>query len=154
MKLKSADGYEIHIDKAHMQQHQTVLPLLEEVIPNLTIGEQKVLKTEIDMGRVVGVTDCVPTTQWDDIVFAQRVGRPGKTRFTTNRKQPECNHITVVIRRFGEKIKLLTAYIGRVAEREPFDPSIRSGAELMRSKHFWDNHALVWGSQEVVSEPD
>lgn len=149
MKLKSADGVEIIIDMEHMQVHANVLSLLDEVIPNLTVGHQAFIKTDIDMGRVVGVTDCVETTKWDDIVFAKRTGRPGKTRFVKNRERPECNHVTVVMKRVGNKLKLLTAFIGRLAEREPFDMSIRSDAEYARSKSFWDKHALVWGSQEV-----
>lgn len=151
MKLKTADGVEVKIDSEHMRQHASVLPLLKEIIPNMTLADKGgFIKTSIDMGRVVGVCDCVPTTQYDEIVYAQRVGRPGKTRFVKNRKPQPCSHVAVVLKRVGDKFKLLTGFIGQVAEREPFDPSIRSDVDYMKAKHFWDNHALVWGTQEVV----
>lgn len=150
MKLKSADGVVVEINLDHMSQHASVLPLLEEIIPNMKIAGTGFIKTSIDMGRVVGVTDCVPTTQYDEIVYAKRVGRPGKTRFVKNRKPQPSSHVAVVIKRFGNTFKLLTSFIGQCAEKEPFDKSIRTDEEFMQSKHFWDNHALVWGTQEVV----
>lgn len=149
MKLKSADGFDVKVDLNHMAQHKSVLPLLEEIIPNMTMGDQKLIKTSVDMGRVVGVTDCVETTQYDEIRFATRKGRPGKTRFAVGRKRPECSHVTVIIKRIGDSFKLLTGFIGMAAEKEPFDPSIRTNEDYMKAKHFWDRHALVWGSQEV-----
>lgn len=151
MKLKTADGVEVKIDSEHMRQHANVLPFLKEIIPNMTVADKGgFIKTSIDMGRVIGVSDCVPTTQYDDIVYAQRVGRPGKTRFVKNRNPQPSSHVAVVMKRVGDKFKLLTSFIGQVAEKEPFDKSIRTDEEFMQSKHFWDNHALVWGTQEVV----
>lgn len=149
MKLKTADGVVVKIDLTHMKAHESVLPLLEQVIPNMVVADQVVVKTSIDMGQIIGLTDCVETTQYDEIVYAKRPGRPGKTRFVMNRKQQPCSHVTVIMKRIGDHFRLLTSFIGHVAEKEPFDKSIRTDEEFMQSKHFWDRHALVWGSQEV-----
>jgi hypothetical protein len=151
MKLKSADGVVVDIPVSHLKQHSDVLEHLGLVISGITTGNQSVIKEEIDMGRVIGTTDCVKTDRFDDIVYAQREGRPWTTRFVLDREPEPCSHITVVMKRNGDQYKLLTAYIGRMAEKEPDDLSIRDNHEYMRAKHYWDSHALVWGRQEVVS---
>lgn len=149
MHIKTADGVVVDIDHEHMKAHESVMPFLKQIIPNMVVSDQPFIKTAVDMGYIIGVTDCVETTQYDDIVYAKRPGRPGKTRFVMNRKQQPSSHVTVIMKRVGNRFKLLTSFIGKTAERELFDKSIRTDAEYMRSKHFWDRHALVWGSQEV-----
>lgn len=39
---------------------------------------------------------------------------------------------------------LYTAYGGMAAPREPGDPSIASWEELVTSREFWSQHALIW----------
>lgn len=149
MHIKTADGIVVDIDREHMKAHESVMPFLKQIIPTLVVGDQPFIKTAIDMGQIIGVTDCVETTQHDDIVYAKRPGRPGKTRFVKNRNPQPSSHVTLIMKRVGRRFKLLTGFIGNVAEKEPFDKSIRTDAEFMQAKHFWDRHALVWGSQEV-----
>lgn len=151
MHIKTADGIVVDIDREHMKMHESVMPFLKQIIPTLVLEDQGFVKTAIDMGRIIGVTDCVETTSYDDIVYAKRPGRPGKTRFVLNRTQQPSSHVTVILKRVGRRFKLLTSFIGKVAEKELFDKSIRTPDEYMQAKHFWDNHALVWGSQEVES---
>lgn len=150
MQLKTADGVVVDVPVSHLKQHSDVLEHLGLVVSGITTGNQSIIKEEIDMGRVIGTTDCVETHRFDDIVYAKREGRPWPTRFVLDREPEPCSHITVVMKRDGERYKLLTAYIGRMAEKEPDDMSIRCNHEYMRAKHYWDSHALVWGRQEVV----
>ncbi|MND58556.1 hypothetical protein D3C80_497120 [compost metagenome] len=151
MHIKTADGIVVDIDREHMQAHASVMPFLKQIIPTLVVDDQVLIKADFDMGEIIGLTDCVETTQYDEIIYAKRPGRPGKTRFVKNRKQQPSSHVTVIMKRVGNRFKLLTSFIGKVAEKELFDKSIRTDEEFMQSKHFWDNHALVWGSQEVES---
>lgn len=148
--MKSADGIVVDVPLDHLNQHSNVLEHLGLVVSGMTLGKNDIIKSEIDMGRVIGVTDCVTTTQFDDIVYAKRSGRPWDSRFVMNRTPEPCSHITVVMKRNGDRYRLLTAYIGRMAEKEPDDYSIRNDFEYMKAKHFWNTHALVWGKQEVV----
>lgn len=150
MKLKTADGVVVDVPVDHLKQHIDVMAHLGLVVSGITAGDQRIIKTEIDMGRVIGTTDCVKTDRYDDVVYARREGRAWDTRFVLDREPEPCSHITVVMKRNGDQYKLLTAYIGRMAEKEPDDLSIRDNLEFMRAKHYWDSHALVWGRQEVV----
>lgn len=151
MQLYTADGIRVDVPMAHMKQHSDVLTHLDAAVRTIRVGQNNFIKTEIDFGIIIGTTDCVETSQYDDIVYATREGRPWQSRFAMNRKPQPCSHVTVVLKKVGESYRLLTAYIGRLAEREPDDISIRDDSEYMRAKHFWSNHALVWGRQEVVS---
>jgi hypothetical protein len=42
-------------------------------------------KATIDLGRVLGVAACVETHEGDEVLWAQRVNRPGLSRFVKNR---------------------------------------------------------------------
>jgi hypothetical protein len=148
------DGVRVVTRKdGHLDQHSDVLPLLQEVLKKIDTGARSFLVGEVAMGRSVGTTSCVLTSGEDEIVFATRVGRDGPTRFVKQRALENCSYVTVVLKKDfrAECYVVITAFVGRKAEREPWDRNIRSAEELNASKRFWSTHALVWGSQEVIS---
>jgi hypothetical protein len=101
-----------------------------------------------DHGGPIG--DClrVRTAPEDEIVYAQRPGRAGLTRFVKNRRPEPSSQITVVLRRSEaeEEYVCLSAWIGGRAEPEPWDEN-----RTERSAEFWSHHALVWGSMPVIA---
>lgn len=140
---------------AHFHQHSDVinhlreaLKKVEEELKTVPIGET--YKTVVDLCRVIGHTACVSLTGNEEIFYAQRKGRKTLTKFVKGVEAPECSTISFVLHKSGEnKYRLITAYIGKVAEKEPLDPKIANAEEFKIAKTFWDTHALIEGSQKI-----
>lgn len=143
-KLKSGESV---VDRNRSHIHACVQPLLEEVFAKFSSRGRGFLVETIDLGRVVGEATRVETRESDEIIFAQRVGRQGLTRFVKNRKSESCSTVTVILKRIdhGDYV-LITAWVGTQAEPEPWD---RNATE--RSVLFWSHQALVWGSEEIIA---
>lgn len=109
---------------------------------------------EVDFGSPIGETICVPTGPGDEIVYAQRPGRRGLTRFVKNRKPDPCSSVIIILKTAdGEPgtYVLVAAFIGRKPEPEPWDwNAIRTPEQSERAVVFWSSHALIWGSEQVL----
>ena len=81
-----------------------------------------------------------PVSDWD-VYYAPRGNRSGASRMIA--KPWRLTKRMTVIGIGGERI--LTAYGGEMAPREPFDPSM-SDEEHAESCNFWSQHALADGS--------
>ncbi len=156
-------------DGSHI--HKTVQPFLAEAISKIEIKvdpigrrivggccivreiDEKSLILSVDMSHVIGGNTCVETGQGDEIIFAQRPNRAGLTRFVRNRQAEPCSIVTLILKQkeevAEEEYVLLTAFIGPPAELEPRHPN---ATEI--SKKFWNTHALVWGSEEIIPETE
>lgn len=96
--------------------------------------------------REVFVSTDVATHPGDQIVYAQRVGRAGLTRFVKNRAAEHCSSFVVVLKAGdGGEFVCMTAYVGHRAEPEPWDEMATE-----KSVAFWSSHALLWGSEPIV----
>ena len=79
------------------------------------------------------------------------------TRFVKSRTPEPCSSVVVILKKADRQpgvYVLITAFIGRKAEPEPWDQRSFSQqsdpAEAERlSREFWAANALVWGSEEV-----
>lgn len=149
MVFLTQDGFKVRMCHEHMAQHTDVIQYLDEAIGSVEVKSRRFMKIHVDMGRVIGKTACVTTDETDEIVYAVRVGRPGETRFVKNREMQPSSHVALIMQKQGSEYKLVTAFVGKVAERELFDKSLRTEAERHVAEKFWANHALVWGSQEI-----
>jgi len=147
MKLKSG---EVVVDRYNSHFHSNVLKILPEALEKIETEGRNFFVEEVQMGRIVGESTCVATDASDQVVYAQRPKRFGLTRFVKNRQPEACSSVVVVLKTAdGEidwgKYVLITAFIGQKSEPEPWDKNATS-----KSKKFWDEHALVWGSEEIV----
>lgn len=104
-------------------------------------------KFSVEMERIVGMSTCVPTGPEDVIIYAQRAGRHGLTRFVQNREPLPCSKIQVILKETAvpKTWLLVTAFIGNGAEPEPWDRNATAASES-----FWREHALVWGTEPVA----
>jgi hypothetical protein len=159
MRLECLNGAIVVSPKGldHLQAHPDVLALLPEAAAKVSLPEDgSFLATSVDMGRIVGNTGCVavPETAWgQEVLFAQRVGRAKASRVVVGEGTPT-NLVTILAfkGRDGDYV-LVSAWIGQLAEKEPWDGSIQAGTdEEARSRAFWSRHALVHDSN-VMSEP-
>lgn len=142
-RLKSG---EVVIDRPRSHLHADVARLLPEALGKVKSAGREFLIDEVDFGRLVGQTICVITHPGDQIVFAQRVGRDGLTRFVKNRKSEPCSAVVVVLKAGdnGEYV-CMTAFVGHRAEPEPWDE-----IATLQSVAFWSSRALIWGSEPIV----
>jgi hypothetical protein len=136
---------------SHASTHLADAPGLEqlvcELLPQLHV-EGKNLFTDHDMGRVVGLTDLVATTEKDEIVYAKRPYRNDYARFVLHREPQPTTYITVALnKRKPAEYDLVSAWIGSIAP--PFPGDIRATTD---SEPFWKTHALVWGQQKIQED--
>lgn len=145
--LGSLSSGETVYDRPRSHLHAGVCELLPEALATVDAGGEGFLVVECDFGRVIGQTSRVATHPGDTIVYAQRVGRRGLSRFVKNRHPEPCQRVTVVLKRDERDAYyvLLSAWIGTRAEPEPWDANATE-----RSVDFWNSQALVWGSEDVV----
>lgn len=118
----------------HLLETLSLLELVNEALPFLIIGDDDQAVLERDMGRVVGTTNLVETTDRDEIVYAKRVGRERYSRFVKNRDVKPSQSIVIVIRRKEEKYYLWTAMCGKLLPPEAYDDD----------SAFNTTHALVY----------
>jgi len=144
MELKSG---EVVVDRFNSHLHQSVRPILAEALSRVESAGRKFFVEEVDFGRPVGETVCVPTGPSDQIVFAKRPKRFGLSRFVKNRKAEPCSSVVVILKTADgqQGFVLVTAFIGRRPEPEPWDRNATAN-----SRAFWSSHALVWGSEEII----
>jgi hypothetical protein len=144
----TADGVWV-FDRADSHIHRGVEQLLADAIAAATLGGREFLTHCVDFRRTIGLSTCVPTSPGDQIIYAVRRGRTGYSRFVLGRQPVPSPYLTVVLRRGPESREgtatLVTAFVGRPAAREPFDP--RATDEDVA---FWREHALVWDEEEIV----
>ena len=129
-------------DGSHL--HEGVRELLPEIFADMD-PEKTFQVVEHDFGKVIGETSCVETSDEDVIVFAQRPNRSGLSRFVKSRATEATTVATAIVCKDEGNYYLVTAFVGDAGAKEPWD-SRASDAD----RAYWQNHALVWGSQEVI----
>ncbi len=142
---------------SHVTGKNGIAHLLPDALSRIDSESRQFLIEEVDFGRIVGETICVPTGPGDEIVFAQRPKLFGYSRFVKNRTPEPCTKVVVILKRddYEDYYILITAFVGQRPQPEPWDrrnfvqqPDPRDAERLARE--FWSSHALVWGQEEVV----
>jgi hypothetical protein len=138
----------VNLETSHAATHIISTPhllhLVKEVLENTNVDKDN-LYFDKDLGRDVGTSDLVETTDADNIVYAKRLNRDNYTRFTHNRKARPTSFVTVVLQpNETEGYNLMSAWTGRAVPQFPGDEY-----ETPESKPFWRTHALVWGNQAM-----
>ena len=134
----------------HLLAHPEVQKILAEAIGKISLPNGAFLATEVEMGRVVGLSGCVKVP-WielsDKAFFAQRIEREKPTRVLPGAEGKETTKVVILAfpdRRDKRTYVLITSWIGTLAPKEPWDANIRSKEELQESLDFWSSHALVY----------
>lgn len=141
----SANGETVWLDHArtnvayHLLETPDLLDLVREVLPTIqTTGEGQMV-IEKDMGRAVGTTNLVETTDADEIVYAKRIGRDTYSRFAKHRDPIPCRSIVIVLRKTGGSYYLWTAMCGKLLPKEAYD----------RDSAFNATHALAYDERLI-----
>jgi len=146
MEYKLGSDEEVR-DRYNSHFHQEVLQVLPEVLEKIKSRGRTFIIEEIDLGQVIGKSNCVVTRPNDTIVYAKRPKRWGYTRFVKNRQPEQSSSVAVILKKAedGDFFIIITAFIGKIAEPEPWD---RNATTI--SREFWNTHALVWGCEEII----
>lgn len=151
-----ASGEQV-VDRYHSQIHKGAESLLPEALSRIESQGRKFFAEVVDLGRVIGENICVATSDTDEIVFAKTREFPDRmTRFVKNREPEACNSLVVILKADDKGgYILITAFIGWGVEPHPEDwkhfvKQADSSAAREMSKIFWNSHAFVWGSQEII----
>ena len=110
----------------------------------------------VELDHVVGVDHLVETKPYDVTYMYRRGNRAGESRMVLTR-EPEYTHkITVIMcvcraeagEEWADKAVVITAFAGALAEKEPWDSSLKTSEEKAKAKAFWATHALVPTDEE------
>lgn len=106
----------------HLLETPDLTELVQEALPHLVLGDGDQVVLEWDMGRIVGTTNLVETTDADEIVYAKRIGRNAYSRFAKNRQPIDCSSIVIVLRKDNEDYYLWTAMCAKLQPKEAWRP--------------------------------
>jgi len=156
----SKNGKKITYDpvNSHVATHLEDTPQLKDLIveacSGLDLSGQEIAQ-HFDMGRVVGTCDVVKISEHDEIVYGLRKNREddGLVPFVKNRQGDPCNYLAIhLVPQSDGTYRLSSSWIGTFGEDdEPFPLSPNANE---RSIDFWNNHAFVYGSQEIIAETE
>jgi hypothetical protein len=135
----------------HLEDTPQLKDLVKEVVNSLELTGQEIAK-HYDMGRIVGTCDVVDVKPNDEIVYGIRKNRESDdlVPFVKNREGDLCPYVAVqLVPKPNGPYVLSSAWIGIFGEDdEPF-PLAQDANE--RSIDFWNKHAFVYGSQEILA---
>lgn len=129
----------------HIQETPLLLELVKEVIVGADLSGDNVA-IEKDMGRTIGETTLVETTDGDTIVYAKRLGREKYTRFVIGKSAQATSYVTVILHKVDDGYNLWSAWCGKLVPTSPGGDD-----EMPKSQGFWRNHALVY--DEAIIQP-
>lgn len=128
--------------------HLDLEKFLPEVVSNISNTNYGFMEIEHDFGYYVGASECVETSQSDDLIYAIRKGRKGYTVFVKNRLPIPTSHVTIVLKKAtNNEYVIITAFYGEKAGLEPCDPRATKD-----DIEFWKNHALIFRENEIIKE--
>lgn len=130
-------------DGSHI--HQSAASLVAEAISRISAAGRSFMVLGVEMGRTVGENICVETTSADEIIFAQRPGRQGLTRFVKNRQPESSSVFSLVLEECRGEYILLTIFISPPTPVEPWHH--KADAEALA---FWQSHAFIWGMERII----
>ena len=120
----SADGESVFLDSSntninyHLLETPNLINLVIEVLPTISVLNKKQVVAERNLGRIVGTTNLIETTDNDEIVYAKRIGRDSYSRFAKNREPVSCRSIVVVLRKGDVGYYLWTAMCAKLLPKE------------------------------------
>lgn len=151
-KLRLKNGFRVIVDE-YSDFHYNDFELLQEGLNKIKNPYGKNLKNgfireEIHFDRIIGETLCVEVDENDEIYYAVRGNRRGKSKMVRNRKPIPTNVMSIMLIRRNGCYYLITSYIGKLAPAETWDKRafLRQNNPKQaeqESIEFWKNHALI-----------
>lgn len=149
----TADGQLVfEARNSHINDHGA-RELVIEAIPRIDASMvSEPMPIQVDLGRVLGESLCVPTSSEDQIIFANRPPRTYPSRLVIGREGIEVSTAVLVLRRnpLGKGLVCVTAYVGAVAPPEPSPFLLRTDpVGYAAAIRFWSSHALLLDRMQI-----
>lgn len=149
---ETADSYSVYVDLIdseaghYLSRQPYIINLIKEVMVGTKLSGSRVA-IERDMGRVIGNTDIIDTTDKDSIFYAQPVKKKVFSRYAKNRYPSPSNCISIIlIKDVDGDYEVANTWIGPMSPPFPGDELATA-----KSASYWSNHALVQDAQMVQS---
>jgi len=147
------NGYEVYANLIassaghYLSRQPYVINLIKEVLVPMNLTDSKV-SIERDMGRIIGNTDIVETSEKDTIFYAMPYKKTFFSRYAKNRHPMPSHKLTIILERDTDgNYELSDTWIGPCSPPFPGDKN-----ETDSSKSYWQTHALVQDAQVVQSK--
>ena len=140
----------LNVDETNIGLHIIGNPNLIDLVKEVVLSSDlkgKNIGIEKDLGRIVGQTSCVTTTESDEIVYAKRLYRDSFSRFVKNRALEDTSFVSVVLFEKEYGYLIWSAWCGRLVPTSP-----DSTGRMKTSEGFWSNHALVYDESLIQPE--
>jgi len=131
---------------ANVARNPHLLALVKEVVTPLNLVLPAVT-IEQDMGRSIGYSDKLETTEKDAIFYARQAQAAGYTRFVKHRKTDQTSFLTLKLQVDDDgSYELRDAWIGRL-----YPPMPNTELSTEQSKSYWSNHAVAYNGQPLLA---
>lgn len=123
---QDSNGIDVFLDYSrtnveyHLLETPNLIELVKEVLPTIDTNNEEQVIVERNLGRIVGMTNLVETTDADEIVYAKRIGRDKFSRFAKNRSPIETSWVVVVLRKADKGYSLWTAMCGHLLPADAY----------------------------------
>ncbi len=145
-------GYDVYVNLIassaghYLSRQPYVINLIRDVLLPMELDGQSIT-IERDMGRVIGNTDIIDTTEKDTIFYAQVQKENVFSRFARNRYPSPSQTITIILEKDSEgHYELIKTWIGPCTPPFPGDAK-----ETGKSKDYWLTHAFAQDAHAVQS---
>ncbi len=150
---ESPRGYEVYVNLIdssagrYLSRQPYVINLVQDVLSPMNLSKPK-MAIEYDMGRKIGNTDIVETSEKDTIFYAQPSKKEVFSRFAKNRRPSPSHKLTIILERDAAgDFEILDTWIGPCSPPFPGDKN-----ETAKSRIYWETHALVQDAMPVQSK--
>jgi hypothetical protein len=147
---KTHNGKPVYVDlihsqaAAHIAAQPRLLSLVEEVLRQTRV-DTPTMHIEQDMGREIGYSFVVKTSESDTILYARLIRDQTYTRFIKNGKPLATKYLSILLGVDPSgSYELQDTWIGRLRPPRP-----GSNNETTTSKPYWENHAFVFDGQAM-----
>lgn len=152
MIAESDNGYDIYVNLIsssaghYLSRRPHVIALIKELLKTKKLRGPRVV-IEQDMGRDIGTTDVISTSEKDTIYYAQPVKSVVFSPFAKNRYPQPSRTITIIaVQDSDGNYEITDAWIGPNYPALPGDEH-----ETTDSKHYWESHAFVQDAKAIQS---
>lgn len=150
---ETKEGYYVYVNLIsspaglYLSRRPYLVDLLQGVLSARVLHGKRVV-IEQDMGRDIGTTDVVTTSDADTIYYAQTLKSEVFSRFARNRSPQQSTKLTVVVEQDDDgNYEVINTWIGAHHPKFPGDEN-----ETADSKTYWKTHALVQDALAIQSK--
>jgi len=146
----SRNGCELYVNLIqssagrYLSRQPHLISMIREVLATMKLADHDIL-VEQDMGRVIGNTNVVVTSEKDNVFYAQPAKKTISYRFVKNRSPSPSPMLTIILEQDSDdNYEIVDTWVGEF--RPPFPGDERATGA---SGEYWKTHALV-ADAEVI----